>query len=216
MRTHVWLVVLAVEALCSLPFSVSVAATITSDFRDFKDPLLVTYTLGQVPPGNLTTLGPVKITNSTANVIISAGSYLKGTPSDSANVGGWGATALWLPLILNIDKPVQALGITFDNVGNASGSILSVYNGPNGTGQLIGQIESDRVLPPWSATNQPIDFVGVIDKQGQIRSALLSSYGTDQVRIHAIAVSIPEPSTLILALAAFALITQRCRHLSIT
>jgi hypothetical protein len=180
----------------------SEAATITtSDFRDFENPFLLTYNIGQVPPGNLTTLGPVKITNSPANMFFWGGAYITGTPSNPAQPGGWGATSERLPLILTINPPVKAFGVTFDFYGTTVGPTLAVYDGPNGTGQLLGQIQSVRVTPPWTATNQPIDFVGVIDDQIRIRSAVLIGYGTDELGIRAMALSIPEPSTTFLLLA---------------
>ena len=45
----------------------AIAAQLTSNFRDLDSPFLVTYTIGAIPTDNLTTLGPVKITNSRAN-----------------------------------------------------------------------------------------------------------------------------------------------------
>lgn len=194
-----WIIALAAAlVLCG----VGEAATITtSDFRDFENPFLLTYNIGQVPPNNLTTLGPVKITNSRANSFFWGGAYITGTPSDPAQPGGWGATSEWLPLILNITPPVKAFGVTFDFYGTTVGPTLAVYDGPNGTGQLLGQIESVRVVPPWTAANQPIDFVGVIDDQIRIHSAVLIGHATDRLGIRAMAISVPEPSTTFLLLA---------------
>lgn len=193
------------------------AATTTSDFRDFKNPFLVTYRSGQILDSYTTKLGPVKIIFNVGNLSFSGGSYVTGTPSDPANVSGWGAVNQTLPLIFNMDMPIGGFGITFDNIGNTAGSILAVYDGPNGTGQLIGQIESIPVPPPWSATNQPIDFVGVIDENNQIRSAVLTAHGSDAIRIRAMAITVPEmlkpwPHLLYGVICCFTFRSSVCRR----
>jgi hypothetical protein len=114
--------------------------------------------------------------------------------------------------VLNFDMPVAAFGVTFGSTGNSFGSILRVYRGPNGTGQLVGQIESVVIPAPWSASRQPIDFVGVVDDYPSIRSVVLSGHGTELVFVHAIAVGIPEPSSFaLLALSVFATLPTRRR-----
>lgn len=189
-------------------------AQLTSDFRDFENPFLLTYSIGQAPPNNLTVLGSVKITNSYPNIVFSGGVYITGTPSDPANVAGWGATSPWLPLMLNFDTPVKAFGITFDSAGNSAGSILAAYDGVSGTGKLIGQIESVPIPTPWSATNQPIDFVGIIDDEIRIRSVRLIAQGADAIQIRAMALSIPEPATALMCqmLLLTSILMQRNRY----
>lgn len=177
-----------------------IAAQLTSDFRDFDNPFLITYKSGAPPSNNLTTLGPVAITNSPAYLVAYGGSYIIGTPSDPADIGGWGELSRLLPITLNMSVPVQALGVTFDTGFNNFGSILAVYDGPNGTGQLLGQIQSVTIPPPWSTANQPIDFVGVIADSPTIRSARLIAQGSDSIVIRAMALSIPEPATATLFL----------------
>lgn len=172
------------------------AAQLTSDFRDFESPFLVTYPIGLPPLGGVSTLGPVTITNSPTNSAACCAAYFIGTPSDPADVGSWGGTGRLLPITLNMSAPVKAFGITFETSFNDLGSILAVYDGPNGTGQLIGQVQSIVVPPPWSEANQPIDFVGVIDEYQRIRSARLFAQGSDRVLIAAMALSIPEPTVL--------------------
>ena len=191
---------LPAAALCCMAvLDTSAWAQTTSDYRDFVEPYLLTYASSGLPP--LTTVGPVHITNSPANSVFDGFSFVTGTPADPSDTDGWGAAGPFLPIILDFDRRLRAFGITFNTVGNQQGSLLSVYDGPHGTGNLIGQIQSVVVPPPWSAANQPIDFVGVIDNSQRILSAVLSATGTDDIQISAIALSIPEPSISSIAIA---------------
>jgi hypothetical protein len=189
------------------------AAFTTSDYRDFVDPYLAKWEVGQnLPPSNPFTVGPVSITRDIDPTNVQGGfSFITGTPSDPAAPGGWGTWTGGGSVKLNLSAPVSAFGVTFSRPGNSFGSILSAYDGPNGTGQLIGQIESVVIPAPWSASNQPIDFVGVVDNHPSIRSVVLSGHGTELLFVHALAVSIPEPSTIPLAIIACATLLTRRR-----
>ena len=141
------------------------AAITTSDYRDFIDPYLATWVVGQtLPPPNPLQVGPVSITrNIDPTNVIGSFSFITGTVSDPATPDGWGTWTGGDSITLNLNIPVSAFGVTFSNLRSNLGSVLSAFDGPNGTGQLIGQVESVVIPAPWNANKQPIDFVGVID-----------------------------------------------------
>ena len=211
MRTSLRVWFLFAAALCCAVTDQGLAQT-TSDYRDFVEPYLLTYPSSGLPPN--TTVGPVHITTSPANVVFDGFGFVTGTPADPSDIDGWGAAGSFSPIVLDFDRRLRAFGVTFYTVNNQQGPLLSVYDGPAGTGNLVGQIQSVKVPPPWSASNQPTDFVGVIDNSRRILSAVLSPTGGDDgVRISAIAVAIPEPSTsavVVVMLGALAAML-RCR-----
>lgn len=203
----------ALSAIFAAAPALAATAVATSDYRDFSNPYLATWEIGQNMPGNTFTVGPVSMTHDLSLINgIFAFSFTTGTPSDPATPSGWGTWFGGEVITLNLDRPVAAFGATFSSTRSSFGSILRAYDGPNGTGQLLGQIESIVVPAPWSASKQPIDFVGVIADQASIQSVVLSGHGTEQVFVHAIAVSIPEPSAALLVTTLLPLVLVRTKR----
>jgi hypothetical protein len=165
-------------------------------------------------------VGPVTV--SSAQTSSSFGSLVSFDPPDPNNPAGNTIIGYHLPQapgVLNLSEPVAAFGVTFLHITavapDQSPAILTVYDGPNGTGNLIGQITSQPIPPPWSSDNRPYDFVAVWTSERSIRSAVLD--GANPVREASIVgmaislVPIPEPSTLGLIVVSLGVTSFRRR-----
>ena len=107
---------------------------------------------------------------------------------------------------IDFSQPLYAFGVTFI-VGGGSfpeDGLLQVYDGPGGTGNLIGSVVGSPPPAPWSASNRPVDFVALISDQLNIRSAEVVGAGDPSVYWVAGLgyATVPEPSTIALMFAA--------------
>jgi hypothetical protein len=178
------------------------SAITTSDFTEITNGIAATYPIRHGPRGNTTHVGPVDVVNGPSNVTFVTSSFVPGDPDNPAGRGGWGATRALIPLSLELSQPVAAFGITFQHQTSRDPAILRCYDGPGGTGNLVGEIQSVPPRPPWGKTNRPIDFVAVWSDSVNIRSATLESTGPQlRVTLSAMAVSltpVPEPATVLM------------------
>jgi|SRR5581483_1805842 len=135
------------------------------------------------------------------------------SPDDPGDgTGFWNATnypAAVGPLTLNFSTTVAAFGVTFflfpesavPNAGLTSPALLKVYDGLNGTGNLLGSITTVG----WLGTaDGNADFVAVWSDSRNIRSAVLSGafgqgYAVDGYGLSLTPAVIPEPGILSLA-----------------
>jgi hypothetical protein len=156
--------------------------------------------------------GPVTVTPD--NLYMSGAFFNftpSGNPADPSSGDGFAASLKgnWKagPLTLNFSAPVAAFGLTFahfapDHVfgtwGAAQPATLFAYEGPNGSGRLLGSVASSGWEGPWSAS---FDFVGLWSDSLNIRSVILS--GTSEGKTFAVdgyglsLTPIPEPGTIV-------------------
>jgi hypothetical protein len=87
------------------------------------------------------------------------------------------------PLTLNFSAPVASFGVSFQQMppsseGGAFSSpdTLKVFDGANGTGNLLGTVTSSGFLPAGDPTGQH-SFVAVLSGSANIRSAVLVGTG---------------------------------------
>ena len=87
------------------------------------------------------------------------------------------------PLTLNFSAPIASFGVSFlqmppSSEGGAfsSPAMLKVFDGANGTGNLLGSVTSSGFLPTGNSTGQH-SFVAVISSSVNIRSAELVGTG---------------------------------------
>jgi hypothetical protein len=87
------------------------------------------------------------------------------------------------PLTLNFSAPVAAFGVSFlemppSSEGGAFSSpdVLKVFDGPNGTGNLLGTVTSAGFQPAGDPSGQH-SFVAVLSSSANIRSAVLAGTG---------------------------------------
>ncbi|HEY2910784.1 MAG TPA: hypothetical protein VGI99_11085 [Gemmataceae bacterium] len=87
------------------------------------------------------------------------------------------------PLTLNFSAPVASFGVSFlqmppSSEGGAFSTpdVLKVYDGANGTGNLLGTVTSSGFLPAGDPTGQH-SFVAVLSSSANIHSAVLVGTG---------------------------------------
>jgi hypothetical protein len=87
------------------------------------------------------------------------------------------------PLTLNFSAPVAAFGVSFLQMppsvdgGNFSApAVLKVFDGANGTGNLLGTVTSAGFQPAGNPVGQT-SFVAVLSSTANIRSAVLAGTG---------------------------------------
>lgn len=199
--THTAIVVLLLS-------QISNANTITTTrYTDLPNSELVTYDIGQVPPGNVTDFGAVQVTNSPANSVF-AGATVDLGPDDPIGCCGWGASTGVAPIKFEFSQPVAAFGVTFFHPFNGPGT-LRVFDGPAATGELLGEIRSSSTMRH--------DFVAAWSDVRNIRSASIVGSGlSGGVHIGAMAVSLtpmPEPSSACLLLGGGLILTRRQNRL---
>lgn len=82
-------------------------------------------------------------------------------------------------IILNMSAPVRAFGATFKHFtasGMAQGDrVILAFDGPDGTGNLIGQVASNSFQ--YAGFRYYLDFVGVIDENNGIQSVRIIGDG---------------------------------------
>jgi len=163
-------------------------------------------------PGSSTlsplTSGSVTIT---PNLVDMSGSYVQfstpGLASDPADGYGFTAStqAPWSvgDLTLNFNTPVAAFGVTFLHFeptilagwGMNLPASLQAFDGPNGTGNLLGSVTSSGFV---GNLQYNFDFVGLLSTSRNIRSVIIGGasapkgYGVDGYAYSLTAV--PEPS----------------------
>lgn len=88
------------------------------------------------------------------------------------------------PLTLNFSTPVAAFGVSFmhmapsiENGVFSSPAVLKVFDGPNGTGNLLGTVTSSGFVPTTTGTLGEHSFVAVLSSARNIRSAVLEGTG---------------------------------------
>lgn len=165
-------------------------------------------TVGQV------TITPESTSPSSGHALLFNG-QLAGTPAIPGDGTGFGTSdsatdGQAAPLVLDFSTPLAAFGVTFDHIQNLAPdpARLSVFDGPNGTGNLIGTALTS------GSPNGTLDaqFVGLWSDSRDIRSAVLIGDGANHGFVvdgfATSTVPVPEPSTfavLAVALAGFAL-----------
>lgn len=103
--------------------------------------------------------------------------------------------------VIDFSEPLSAFGVTF----HMDDAELQVFDGPGGTGMLLGSIVGTPPGPPWGTTNRPVDFVAVISDQQNIRSAKVvgftdaTEYGVSGIGF-SLPLTVPEPSTFALGI----------------
>jgi hypothetical protein len=87
------------------------------------------------------------------------------------------------PLVLNFSTPVAAFGVSFMQMsptiegGNfSSPAVLKVYDGANGTGNLLGSVTSSGFVPTTNPNGHQ-SFVAIESSVANIRSAVLVGTG---------------------------------------
>lgn len=87
------------------------------------------------------------------------------------------------PLTLNFSQPLTAFGVSFEHFpsdrsgGNFTApAVLKVFDGADGTGNLLGTVTSSGFVPTGNPIGQQ-SFVAVLSSHADIRSAVL--VGTD-------------------------------------
>lgn len=98
-----------------------------------------------------------------------------------ANENGTGGNFDVKAITLNFSLPLEAFGVTFIHMpeeyvgGNKYPAFLQVFDGPNGSGNLIGSITSSGLL-----TQSPVStpsFVAILSDKICIQSAILTGTG---------------------------------------
>lgn len=193
--------------------SVQASTVTTSNFTDITDGIFI-----DLPGSNA--VNPITVASVTITTIPSrlVGIYLgpawaHGDAEDPADGKGYIAYRV----IVNFSLPVAAFGATFSNITVSEPAILKVYDGLNGSGNLLGSIMSVPVNPPWTTTNNPNDFIAVRSDNQNILSAILIGTGTDKgIAVDGYGLSltpIPEPSTfLLVAMGILSLFTFAWRR----
>ena len=136
----------------------------------------------------------VAVTGDPANVLGKIGTGPSALASDPGDGNGW-SNPQTIPVVLNMNVPVAAFGVSFIHSGLFGGTQpgqLDVYDQPGGAGNLIGTVTSAG-LPPGPRT----DFVGIWSDTANIRSAVLP-YVQHAISVDGYGVSLtplPEPGT---------------------
>ncbi|MBX7164819.1 MAG: PEP-CTERM sorting domain-containing protein [Pirellulales bacterium] len=155
----------------------------------------------------LVQLGPATIATTPNLTTGSFASFPLGGPDNPGGGDGYLSRSLGVGIPLthvtvDLSSPVAAFGATFahntQNGLHLSGS-LTVYDGPAGTGNIVGSILSSGLLDGQTSN---IDFVAIWSDAANIRSAVLTGIGDD----HAFAIDgygasltpTPEPASWVL------------------
>ena len=144
----------------------------------------------------------------------SFGAYPNGTEDDPGNGEGFFSYDPWPAAIVDFSDPIAGFGVSFMHSGPSTDparhtfsepATITVYDGPNGTGNVLGTVSSSGyqgvcntacVPPPYQ------DFVAIWSSDLDIQSAVLS--GTSSIHefaVDGIAISftpIPLPSAFYL------------------
>ena len=154
------------------------------------------------------TFGALTISHSPDVVNGAFGTWPIGTAENPGNGEGYTATEVFgisPSMTLDFNLPLSSFGVSFfhfdpnilDN-DLANPAHLLVFDGSNGTGNLLGDIYSSGFIPGSGAAHQ--DFVGLISDQTNIRSAILTGtgikngFGVDGYGISFMSSSVPEPT----------------------
>lgn len=184
------------------------AATInTSSFTDIPDAVYVNgsgYSLLQP-----LTFGDLTVTSSATSGSGTFTGYVPpGTASDPGD--GFGYLASYRApspvgdVTINFSKPVAAFGVTFFHLdattlirwGMHLPGLIRAYDGPNGTGNLLGAVASSGWFP--TARGYNFDFVAVMSTAVDIQSVIIGGerepkgFGADAYAFSF--TPIPEPS----------------------
>ena len=124
------------------------------------------------------TVGDLTITCTHAgNPGVFAQGSVSGPPSDPGNGSGFSMRS---PVTLDFSVPLAAFGVTFNRWGAVHPATLEVFDGPGGTGNLLGSISSAAYSYPVSQENPPQDFVGIWSSEVNIRSAVMYGSGSEK------------------------------------
>jgi hypothetical protein len=196
----------------ALAFTLRAGTTTVTSFTEIANARFVNVGTGIYPPPAIS-IDSLRITPLPPEAGALFGDFVgfqAGTTNDPGD--GSGAAFAFQNYTINFSSPLAAFGSTFyhlqtgaDN-GMAFPALLSVYDGPNGSGHLIGSVTSSGYLEPGAGN---ADFVGVWSDSINIRSAVMvgtSQYRGFQVDGYGLSFTpIPEPSTIALtAIAATA------------
>jgi hypothetical protein len=133
------------------------------------------------------TFGSVLITADQPLATGSFASFATGGSDDPADGSGYFATTTGIgarlisSITLDFSLPLAAFGVTFHhfpperNTGNDFPALLQVFDGPSGSGNLLGSISSSGLLTSDPGGNP--DFVAVWTDTLNIRSAILTGTG---------------------------------------
>jgi hypothetical protein len=198
---------LSVASTCQL-HAAAIAVTSFNQVADNQFVNINPVMIGPPVPAPIS-IGQLTITSGTIDPGAQFGDFLGLAPGSTNDPGdGSGRAFATQDYRVNFNLPLAAFGVTFYHAAADNGmdfpAILRVYDGPNGTGSLIGTVTSSGslVLPARD------DFVGVWSDSHNIRSAVM--FGTSDYRgilVDAYGFSftpVPEPSPMLLvALATF-------------
>ena len=202
------------KLILSLFFLLGLSSTVRADsvlITNFTQ--ISNRTFADLSSGNLLTpisLGGVLISPNPSLVSGGFSLFAMGSPADPGSGDGYTvcicAGISVSSFTLNFSSPLAAFGVTFHHffpnqgVGNELPALLQVFDGPNGSGNLLGSIMSVGWL---GGANGNADFVAIWSNSVNIRSAVLT--GTDPntrgFAVDGYGVSqtpIPEPATLLL------------------
>ena len=146
------------------------------------------YSQQPVPPGDPLLI--FSMTFSTLDPDIGFSAWPRGTPDDPGDGSGYG---YYYPLIVNFSAPLAAFGASFFHmfpqnwdVNFTDPATLTVFDGPNGTGNSLGSISSSGYQGTCTQSCSPdstTDFVGIWSDELNIRSAVLNGTGVFQDEI---------------------------------
>lgn len=210
--------------LLALSTNVHADPIVITDFRQITGAVFV-----DLPASNSLPPLPVDsviITPDQSLVVGSFAGFAAGDPANPGSGDGYiSCNCFGVPLTsvtLNFSSPVAAFGVTFTlfdpsrGFGNNFPALLQVFDGPNGTGNLLGSVMTVGWL---GGINGNADFVAIWSDSLNIRSAVLTGidpntrgffvdgYGLSQTPV-------PEPITLVLlstGLAAIGVATRKRR-----
>ncbi len=164
--------------------------------------------------------GPTIISASIPFASGSFAAFTKGGINDPGSGDGFftdtvGVGRAISSITLDFSSPLAAFGVTFEhfppNRGAGDPALLEVFDGPQGSGNLLGEVTSSGWLGGDGGTP---DFVGVWSNAVNIRSAVLTGtgpthgfavdgYGVSFTPAPPSFASIPEPATLTLLSTGF-------------
>ena len=196
--------------LLALSTTVHADSVLITDFTQISGATFLDF-----PPTivlNPISVGGVLITPNHPMVAGAFVAFHPGGPADPGSGDGYIScncvTVATSSIVLNFSSPVAAFGVTFQHIFLSPNfgfaihvpAVLQVFDGPNGSGNLLGSITSVGWLGAFDGNP---DFVAIWSDSLNIRSAVLTGTHpeTRAFAVDGYAVSqtpVPEPATLLL------------------
>jgi hypothetical protein len=187
--------------------NVQASAVGVTHFTAIENAVFVDVPSGNVLPPIVS--GGLIITHTPNFVVGGFASFAIGGPDDPSTGDGYSSMKFGAVPVefvtLNFSIPLAAFGVTFQHIGgSADPALLSAFDGPNGTGNLIGSIQTTG----WLGGGSHPDFVAVWSDAINVRSAVLTGTGPSyRILVDAYGYSltpVPEPSSFALMVAGMA------------